>query len=122
MTQNQHDEIQIKKDIEEVQQSLSECDQFMRDSKALRVAMGIDLLSLEINCLLKKLFLCNLHKLGDTQYEWLGEELLKKLNIAHKSVEGRFGQFKKAVQKPSLPDTHNDTVIHNTEKEVPHNG
>ena len=101
MTQKPQGEQQLLKDIEIVRQSLTECDTFMRESKALTVSMGIDLITLEINCLMKKMFLANLHELGSEQYIWLGKELLNKMTIIHTAVENRFGELKKTPPEPA---------------------
>jgi|SRR3954471_3610890 len=100
------DEEALLHKINSARESLKECDEFMQQSKAQIVSMGIDLTTLEINLYLKKLFLCNTHKLSEEQYMWLTDQLMTKINLVFKVVDERFGRNKKELEnvdaKPSL--------------------
>lgn len=92
------DDENILNKIQSVRQSLIEADNFMQQTKASTVALGIDLTTLEINLLLKKMFLCVFNKVPTTQYDWLSTELMQKMNLIFKIVENKFGRDKDVPQ------------------------
>lgn len=89
------EELELFGKINSARESLHECDEFMRQTKAKIVALGIDLTTLEMNLYLKKLFLCNIHNLAEEQYIWLTDQLMAKINLIFKVVEERFGRDRK---------------------------
>jgi hypothetical protein len=80
----------IIKKIDLAKKSLEECNDFMDNSNANSISAAMDLLTMEINLLLKKTFLCNLHKLSEENYDWLSNEIIKKLNIIHDLLKNKF--------------------------------
>lgn len=59
---------------------------------AQKVLLGIDGAMLEINALMKQLFLCSQYDLNE--YELLQGELVRHLSNLHQIVSSRFGKIK----------------------------